>query len=261
MITVKVPAKINLTLDITGVMGGYHLLDSIIVPVNLFDTVRVDFNDGSEVSCKGIDVPDISNTACKAARLMMEEYWLPGAAIEIAKGIPFSGGLGGSTADGVAVIKAYERRFGLKASAQTVARLASDAPAMYAERAVRVNGRGEKVAPVGIEVRHKILLKVAEGGVDTARCYAEYDASEGKSTAYTAEVLKEGIFRPSKAGNALHEAATRLNGNIGKVTDEMFALGAEAAYVTGSGSGVIGFFGRIPENLPEEFIRLEIKTI
>src|SRR5689334_14947869 len=36
------PAKLNLTLRIVGRRkDGYHLLDSIVVPIDVFDTVRV----------------------------------------------------------------------------------------------------------------------------------------------------------------------------------------------------------------------------
>lgn len=43
MNTVKIKsyAKVNLTLDVTGRAGGYHLLDSFVASVDLFDLVCV----------------------------------------------------------------------------------------------------------------------------------------------------------------------------------------------------------------------------
>jgi 4-diphosphocytidyl-2-C-methyl-D-erythritol kinase len=41
MNTVKIKsyAKVNLTLEIVGVEGGYHLLDSLVASVDLFDLI------------------------------------------------------------------------------------------------------------------------------------------------------------------------------------------------------------------------------
>ena len=38
---VIVPAKINLTLDVLGVSGGYHELESLVASIDLFDAVTV----------------------------------------------------------------------------------------------------------------------------------------------------------------------------------------------------------------------------
>ncbi len=47
MITVKAPAKINLTLDITGKRpDGYHDVAMVMQTVSLYDTVTVDFAAG-----------------------------------------------------------------------------------------------------------------------------------------------------------------------------------------------------------------------
>ena len=36
---VKSYAKLNLSLNVTGVSGGYHMLDSVVASVNIYDTV------------------------------------------------------------------------------------------------------------------------------------------------------------------------------------------------------------------------------
>ena len=37
MVKVKAYAKLNFTLDITGVSAGYHMLDSLVCTVDLYD--------------------------------------------------------------------------------------------------------------------------------------------------------------------------------------------------------------------------------
>ena len=40
-VKVKIPAKINLTLDIEGAKSGYHLLESLVASVDIYDVVTV----------------------------------------------------------------------------------------------------------------------------------------------------------------------------------------------------------------------------
>ena len=40
-VTVKVPAKINLTLDILGVNNGYHDIESLVGSIDVYDTITV----------------------------------------------------------------------------------------------------------------------------------------------------------------------------------------------------------------------------
>ena len=40
-VKIKIPAKLNLTLDVTGRKDGYHVLDSLFVSVNVCDEIVV----------------------------------------------------------------------------------------------------------------------------------------------------------------------------------------------------------------------------
>ena len=82
-VTVKAPAKINLTLDIIGKRpDGYHDVSMVMQAVSLYDTVTVEaLEDGTgvTVSCPAYpDVPcDDSNIACKAARTFFAQTGVP----------------------------------------------------------------------------------------------------------------------------------------------------------------------------------------
>jgi 4-diphosphocytidyl-2-C-methyl-D-erythritol kinase len=71
--TIKVPAKINLTLDVVGVDGKYHNIESLVTSVNVYDTVTVSRRrDGRiTVDMRGIpvDCEICDNNAYKAAKL------------------------------------------------------------------------------------------------------------------------------------------------------------------------------------------------
>ena len=78
--TIKIlaPAKINLTLDITGKLSnGYHTVDMVMQSVGLYDEITVEKKSVSEKSqniinifCDKENIPcDKRNTAYKAAEL------------------------------------------------------------------------------------------------------------------------------------------------------------------------------------------------
>ena len=74
MNTVKIKsyAKINLTLEVKGVEGNYHLIDSLVASVDLFDYIVIKKRKGglSFVTMKGMgseSIPPEKNNALKAA--------------------------------------------------------------------------------------------------------------------------------------------------------------------------------------------------
>lgn len=103
-LSVAAPAKINLSLDITGTRDdGYHLVDTVMQAVSLCDTVTVWESDQPGISLEltgaGADTlpADDTNTAWKAAALFREAVKKrgmepAGIGIRIHKRIPFAAG-------------------------------------------------------------------------------------------------------------------------------------------------------------------------
>jgi 4-diphosphocytidyl-2-C-methyl-D-erythritol kinase len=99
--TLTAPAKINLTLDITGKLpNGYHTIDSIFQFVSIYDTIEIEENDELIIT-SNIDLPK-ENTVYKAA------YGIP-CRIHIEKHIPVMAGLGGGSSDAATVLKHFGR--------------------------------------------------------------------------------------------------------------------------------------------------------
>ena len=232
----KAYAKINLTLDVFEKTDGLHLLDTVIAPVDLSDDVEVNFFEDKGVTCTMDGVlHDVT----------------------IQKHIPLSAGLGGSTADGVAVFRIYSDVFGVKVTRSMLKKLGSDAAAMWQNRICRAEGTGGIVTPVKIEVPYKIGLVVAEGGVSTAECYAAFDENPGKRRRFTENLLAKKAFDVRALGNDLEDAATALNPNIKEAINRLYLAGAKKAVMTGSGSGVVGYFEK-DAYLPEDVTELKI---
>lgn len=115
---VKAAAKINLMLDVVGVLpNGYHSLYMIMQSVDCYDYIRVDRTerDGIKIITQDSRVPtDEKNIAYKAAAAFFEKTGISennGIEIEIEKHIPMAAGLAGGSADGAGVIFALNRLF------------------------------------------------------------------------------------------------------------------------------------------------------
>ncbi|MEA3322965.1 MAG: 4-(cytidine 5'-diphospho)-2-C-methyl-D-erythritol kinase [Patescibacteria group bacterium] len=118
-IQMTAPAKLNLCLEVVKKYpDGFHEIRSIMVKSqNLYDTVVVEFNEGSEsisIECDNPDVPtDEQNICWKIA----QKYFAKinkrvGVKVIITKRIPMLAGLGGGSSDGASVLLALNEYFG-----------------------------------------------------------------------------------------------------------------------------------------------------
>lgn len=67
----------------------------------------------------------------------------------------------------------------------------------------------------------------------------------------------EKAFDVRALGNDLEDAATALNPNIKEAINRLYLAGAKKAVMTGSGSGVVGYFEK-DAYLPEDVTELKI---
>lgn len=232
---IEARAKINLCLNITGVSGGMHLIDTVIAPIGLCDTVTVKVSDTIRVAYT--DGRRYQNdTALKAAKLICGAYGLKGADILIEKRIPEGAGMGGSSADAAGVARGIREVYGLPdIPASILIRIGSDVPAMYAGRPVRVRGSGEEVTPVEIK-RYMGAVVIPDYGISTAEAYATYDRIGGDK----ADI--DGFLKgDSPAANALQRAALTIKPELEVLLKILKEAGFSQAVMTGSGSGFIGF--------------------
>lgn len=241
--TVKIAAKVNLTLDVTATTSdGYHTLSTIMASVGVYDTIAIKKSDIIRVEMLG-RVNDENNVAFKTLRLAIDKLGISGADIKITKGIPFSGGMGGSSADISGVLIGLEQIYGLMRS-ETLPiadALGSDTVFMLDGGIARCSGRGNDVMRLPFE-RYSMVIVKPFGGANTSAVFKKYD-SNPKITNYTNSFLasiKSGNAT-THVGNALTDAAIDVNKNIlGAITDLMKY--SDKVSMTGSGSAVFGIF-------------------
>ncbi|MFV4914470.1 4-(cytidine 5'-diphospho)-2-C-methyl-D-erythritol kinase, partial [Microbacterium lacticum] len=109
----RAPGKINVFFDVGDVQpDGYHDVASVYQAVSLYEDVWVRRGETDAVAVTGdVDVSgvprDASNLAVRAARLVAARAgYTGGIRIDIHKGVPVAGGMGGGSADAAATLVA-----------------------------------------------------------------------------------------------------------------------------------------------------------
>ena len=258
MITVKAPAKINLTLDILGKRpDGYHNVAMVMQTVSLYDTVKVDFAEGEgdtiAVTCPNYpDVPcDESNIVCKAARAFYKhtEVKPRPLTIDVDKIIPTGAGLAGGSSDGAAVILAlnqmYETHLTMDEMAEICARFGSDVPFCLRGGTMLATETGTTLKKLAAMPKCFIVICKPDISVSTAEAYARCDARPAKGFLYTDELIKR-LYSHDIRGlsTCLYNEFEQVMElcEINEIKRAMLREKALGASMSGSGSAVYAIF-------------------
>lgn len=164
VIEVKAPAKLNLFLHITGRRDdGYHLLQSLFVPIALYDSLSFRQNSlGLVRRLSAIDgIAEDDDLVVKAARLLKVHVSKPelGVDIELHKVIPSGAGLGGGSSDAASTLVALNDLWDLGLSIDELLPLAlqlgADVPFFLDAEPAIVEGIGEHITQLssGLSMR------------------------------------------------------------------------------------------------------------
>ena len=251
---IQARGKINWTLDVVGRRAdGYHLLDMLMQPIALHDTLSLLPADGLFLTIEG--APDLSpgedNLILRAARALQNEYGVAqGARISLRKRIPMGAGLGGGSADAAAALKGLNALWGLGADLIALCRigedLGADVPFCLHDAPRRAQGIGERLTPIESRAFPLVLLQPC-AALSTKEVFTAYHASPGivsPDTEAAAQALAKGDLRAlrASAGNVLESASIPLRPEIVQAKEALYRQGAAFSQMTGSGSAVFGAF-------------------
>ncbi len=190
MTTLVAPAKLTVSLRVTGVRtDGMHELDAEMVTLDLADVLEVDETGSGLVveaapGTRGSDLPASSNNLVTRALAACGRT----AHVHLTKRIPLGGGLGGGSADAGAILRWAGCR-----DLTVAASIGADVPFCLVGGRARVEGIGERVAPLEF-VERSYLLLLPPFGVDTAAVFGAWDAGhrdEGANTLTAAALATE----------------------------------------------------------------------
>lgn len=176
------PCKVNLLLNILGKRpDGFHELETIMHPVNIFDQLRFEkAGSGIELTCSDPGLPtDSNNLVFRAASAFFAQAMsAAGVRIHLQKNLPLAAGLGGGSANAAVTLMGLNELFGNPLSTEQLhsaaAALGSDVPFFLQNKPALATGRGEKVESLDAFAAMKgaAFLLIHPGfGISTAWAY------------------------------------------------------------------------------------------
>lgn len=254
-VTIKCPAKINISLDVVGKReDGYHLLKTIMQNVSLFDEITVKKTQGDiNLYCNNGNVPcNSSNTAYKAASIIIDKFHIKeGIDIIIEKRIPIAAGLAGGSTDAAGVIRAMNELFDLNLSTDEMmsigVRVGADVPFCILENTALAEGIGEVLTPIGPLEDVWCVLAKPDISISTAEVYGKLKIDEIPKHPNTLK-LKEYIDKRDIKNmalsmiNVLETVTIKENPVIFDIKNIMMEFHALGSLMSGSGPGVFGIF-------------------
>ena len=252
MKSVKSYAKINISLLVKEKRpDGYHELDSLMVPIELHDSIVISPLYNRDDSFVTVD--DFSNG--------LIHYNLAGSAIDtlekrygvhksfrvyIHKNIPMQAGLGGGSSNAAFTLKAINQILKLGASDEELIELAAplgaDIPFFIKCTPSRCGGIGEKMQPLEIKNNYHVLIVKPTEGVSTKECFKLLDSRPYPEVDIekVVEALRDGDDEKlaKYMGNSLQPSAIEIVPEIKVIIDYLKEQGLKLVQMSGSGSSV-----------------------
>ncbi len=181
---IRTPAKINLSLDITGRLpNGYHTMRSVFQTVGIYDTLTLTRTAPGEpltLTCNVPDIPcDAHNLVWKAAEKLLGEHPC-GLQIHLEKQIPSQAGMGGGSSDCAAALKGIRSLFNLPvtddALHEIAASLGADCAFFLYGGTCYAEGIGDRLKPLSPLPRYPLVIAKGSSGISTPEAYRRLDA-------------------------------------------------------------------------------------
>lgn len=245
------PAKLNLGLQIIAKRtDGYHDLQTVFYQFPLNDVLEIIKDDSLEPGqCRlipsGLPIPGGENLCEKAYKLLHKSHPLPGVRIYLHKIIPMGAGLGGGSSDAAYTLKLLNTMFDLKLSKDELKAyalsLGSDCPLFINDMPQYAEGRGEELSPVNIDLTGKYLLLVHPGiHISSKDAYSNVTPKVSKSCKHAIESDIKSWRRDLV--NDFEAYVIPNYPELAGVKEQLYALGADYAAMSGSGSSFFGIF-------------------
>lgn len=193
-------AKINLSLEVLNTdEKNYHLVNTIMVPINIYDEIELEKND--EI----IIVNDVieNNIMYKAVVLFFKSFNINGGVkIKYKKNIPMEAGLAGGSSDAAAVLRGLRKLYKPSITDSELENLCSylgsDVAFFIKTKLAKCSHYGEIVNPINIKLpKMKVLLIKPNFGLSTKLVYQNYQYEVCDRSVY-----EENIYKALKENNS-----------------------------------------------------------
>ena len=245
------PSKLNIGLQITAKRSdGFHNLQTVFYPFPLKDVLEI-IEDENQArghcvfSSTGLAIPEGENLCVKAYKLLHQQFDLPAVRIYLHKIIPMGAGLGGGSSDAAYTLRLLNTLFGLGLSNDSLRefalQLGSDCPLFIEDGPQYAEGRGELLSSLDVNLKGKYLLVVnPKIHVSTAEAFANITPKLAASCKSWVE--KDLSTWKGNVHNDFEVSVFPKHPQLNDCKEKLYAMGADYASMSGSGSTLFGIF-------------------
>lgn len=253
----EAPCKVNLALDILGQRAdGYHDMRMVMQTVSLCDTVCVEETPaGFTLFASGISLPEGKKTLERQAAEAFFSFLgrpMPGLAVTLEKKTPAYAGLGGGSADVAALLWILRDRYCPELSSEALEQIGltvgSDMPFCVRGGTALAEGRGEVLTDLRALPDCRLVLCKPNFEIHTPELFAQVDRKPLKARpdidAMAAALEREDLAGVARhLGNVFEEVLPEpFQREVAAIKEQLIALGALNAAMSGSGPTVFGIF-------------------
>ena len=254
----KTPAKINLTLDVTGKLeNGYHTLSMIMQSIDVCDELSFEktadetilFSMNKELPDK---IPAEKNLVYKAAKLMKNTFKIDGGfKIHLTKNIPAAAGLAGGRSDCAATLIGINELCGLGLDIEKLCeigvKLGADVPFCIRKGTMLAEGIGEILTPLTPLTGIPVLLIKPNISISTPYVYKHLKLNEldyhPDNKAVISYIKDKNIKKiAASLSNVLETVTIPENPIIAELKRYLTEIGAIGSLMSGSGPTTFGIF-------------------
>jgi 4-diphosphocytidyl-2-C-methyl-D-erythritol kinase len=258
----KADAKINLSLDVLNRReDGYHEVSMIMQEIDLFDEVQIEAAGKTRAAEPSIilnvlgnqNIPsDETNTAYKAAKILMEKYSISeNIKVDIIKHIPQEAGMAGGSTDAAAVIRGINEIFNLGMTLQEMfevgKKIGADVPYCIMGGTALAEGIGEQLTALKNFSGVNIIIAKPYFGISTQYVYKNLDLNNLGKRPDNKELIKyiengdiSGLAK--NMSNVMETVTAKRYKEIKEIENILIENGAAGSIMTGSGTTVFGIF-------------------
>lgn len=254
----KTPAKINLTLDVTGKLeNGYHTLSMIMQSIDVCDELSFEKTaDETILFSMNKDLPDKipaeKNLVYKAAKLMKDTFKIDGGfKIHLTKNIPAAAGLAGGSSDCAATLIGINELCGLGLDIEKLCeigvKLGADVPFCIRKGTMLAEGIGEILTPLAPLTGIPVLLIKPNISISTPYVYKHLKLNEldyHPDNKAVISYIKDNNIKKIAASlsNVLETVTIPENPIIAELKRYLTENGAIGSLMSGSGPTTFGIF-------------------
>jgi len=245
-------AKINLDLRILGRRpDGYHEVRTIFQAIDWSDEIVLEPAAHFEFSSPGTP-EDETNLIVRAVRAYERLAGITAnVRIRVMKNIPIGRGLGGGSADAavtfIGLQRMYKRSLLFDEIPQVLRNLGSDVPFFTLGGCAAGTGRGDEVYKLDDSVDYWLVVVDAGVVISTAEAYSWLTLLDKPHSIEGFCAAGDSAWEPDVWTNDFEGPVFQRYPELAAIKDELLALGAYRAALSGSGSAIFGQFQMVSE--------------